>query len=49
MCSDHIGILKQPTGETKDVVHQGFQPSGINEGLVYGGVFIEEGTKVTLI
>ncbi|KAF8245348.1 hypothetical protein K440DRAFT_556022 [Wilcoxina mikolae CBS 423.85] len=43
---DHIGILKQPTGETKDVVHQGYQPSGINEGVLYGGVFIEEGTKV---
>ncbi|KAI5778590.1 hypothetical protein EDC01DRAFT_634691 [Geopyxis carbonaria] len=44
----HIGMLKLPTGATSDVVNGGYQPSGINEGIVYGGVFIEKGTTVTL-
>ena len=36
-----IGILKKPTG-TDDVVNSGFQETGINEGLIYGGIFIED-------
>ncbi|SPN96819.1 related to endoglucanase c [Cephalotrichum gorgonifer] len=36
-----IGILKKPTG-TSDVVNSGFQESGIDEGLIYGGLFIED-------
>ncbi|EJD07657.1 uncharacterized protein FOMMEDRAFT_150198 [Fomitiporia mediterranea MF3/22] len=37
-----FGILKLPTGDSGiDVVHEGFQESGINEGLIYGGIFIE--------
>lgn len=35
-----IGILKKPTG-TSDVVNAGYQESGIHEGLIYGGLFIE--------
>ncbi|KAF8494539.1 hypothetical protein JB92DRAFT_2995756 [Gautieria morchelliformis] len=42
----HVGILKLPTGpEGIDVVHQGFQESNLNEGLVYGGVFIEDSSN----
>jgi len=43
----HIGLLKQPTGPTKDVTKSGNQPSGIEETLIFGGLFIEEGKKVT--
>ncbi|KPM34483.1 hypothetical protein AK830_g12087 [Neonectria ditissima] len=39
-----IGILKKPTG-TADVVNSGFQESGLNEGLIYGGIFIEDSTN----
>ncbi|OCB89416.1 hypothetical protein A7U60_g3392 [Sanghuangporus baumii] len=39
----HFGILKLPTGDAGiDVAHEGFQESGLNEGLIYGGIFIED-------
>ena len=37
-----IGMLKKPTG-TDDVVNSGFQETGIDEGLIYGALFIEDG------
>ncbi|KAH6885940.1 hypothetical protein B0T10DRAFT_492019 [Thelonectria olida] len=39
-----IGILKKPTG-TSDVVNAGFQESPLNEGLIYGGIFIEDSSN----
>lgn len=36
-----FGILKKPTG-TDDVVNKGYQESGIDEGQIYGGIFIED-------
>jgi hypothetical protein len=39
-----IGILKKPT-ETDTVVFDGFQESGIDEGQIYGGIFIEDSSK----
>jgi hypothetical protein len=36
-----MGLLKKPTG-TDDVVNSGFQESGLNEGLIYGGLFLED-------
>jgi len=36
-----LGILKKPTGTT-DVVNSGFQESRLNEGQIYGGVFVED-------
>ena len=36
-----IGILKKPTG-TDDVVNGGYQESGIDEGQIYGSVFLED-------
>lgn len=36
-----IGILKKPTG-TSDVVNAGFQEKNLNEGQVYGSLFIED-------
>lgn len=41
----HFGVLKKPTGNVTDVVHSGFQESGIDEGLVYGGIWIEDSEK----
>jgi hypothetical protein len=38
-----IGLLKKPT-ETTSVVFDGYQESGIYEGQVYGGIFIEDGS-----
>ncbi|WZH48715.1 Endoglucanase c [Fusarium acuminatum] len=36
-----IGILKKPTG-TDDVANAGFQEKNLNEGLIYGGIFVED-------
>ncbi|KAL2128305.1 hypothetical protein VTI74DRAFT_9369 [Chaetomium olivicolor] len=36
-----IGILKKPTG-TSDVVNSGYQESNLNEGLIYGSLFVED-------
>ncbi|KAK1979740.1 hypothetical protein LZ30DRAFT_596246 [Colletotrichum cereale] len=36
-----IGILKKPTG-TSDVVNSGYQSSNLDEGQIYGGIFIED-------
>ncbi|KAF6798162.1 hypothetical protein CMUS01_15738 [Colletotrichum musicola] len=36
-----IGMLKKPTG-TSDVVNSGYQSSNLNEGQIYGGIFIED-------
>jgi hypothetical protein len=36
-----LGILKKPTGST-DVVNNGYQSSNLNEGQIYGGVFLED-------
>ena len=39
----HVGVLKKPTGPGGiDVTKQGFQSAGIHEGVVYGGVFLED-------
>lgn len=36
-----FGVLKKPTG-TDDVVNGGYQSPGLDEGLIYGGVFVED-------
>ena len=36
-----IGMLKKPTG-TDDVVNSGYQSPDLDEGLIYGGIFIED-------
>ncbi|KAI6708784.1 hypothetical protein JHW43_008683 [Diplocarpon mali] len=41
----HFGVLKKPTGSNlTDVTKQGFQPTGIDEGVVYGAIFMEDST-----
>ncbi|CZT19417.1 related to endoglucanase c [Ramularia collo-cygni] len=38
----HIGLLKKPTGvNLTDITKQGFQESGIDEGIIFGGAFEE--------
>lgn len=46
----HFGVNKNPTDPGADVLREGFQESGILEGVVYGGIFVEdsEGGEVTL-
>ncbi|CAG8952120.1 hypothetical protein HYFRA_00000858 [Hymenoscyphus fraxineus] len=39
-----IGVLKKPT-ETESVVFDGFQEAGIDEGQIYGGIFVENSAK----
>ncbi|CAG8954749.1 hypothetical protein HYFRA_00004674 [Hymenoscyphus fraxineus] len=42
----HFGMLKKPTGEgLKDVTKEGFQQSPVDEAIIYGGIFIEDGAK----
>lgn len=36
-----IGVLKKPTG-TSDVVNAGYQEPNLNEGQIYGGLFVED-------
>ena len=36
-----LGILKKPTG-TSDVVNSGYQSPNLNEGQIYGGLFVED-------
>lgn len=36
-----MGILKKPTG-TADVANSGFQSANLNEGQIYGGLFLED-------
>jgi len=36
-----LGILKKPTGSS-DVVNSGYQSKNLNEGQIYGGVFLED-------
>lgn len=40
----HFGILKKPTATegVADITKGGFQPAGINEGVGFGGVFLED-------
>jgi hypothetical protein len=36
-----LGILKKPTG-TSDVANAGFQEKNLDEGQIYGGLFLED-------
>lgn len=38
----HFGLNKNPTNPGADSLRSGFQESGIDEGMVYGGIFIED-------
>lgn len=39
----HLGLLKKAIGsDPKDPKHTGIQPSGIDEGVIFSGIFIED-------
>ncbi|KAL6709623.1 hypothetical protein ACN47E_001051 [Coniothyrium glycines] len=38
----HFGVNKNPTNPGADILRSGFQASGILEGVVYGGIFVED-------
>ncbi|KAK2741513.1 hypothetical protein FQN55_008265 [Onygenales sp. PD_40] len=40
----HFGILKKPTGDFDDITKEGEQESGIDEGIIFGGIFMEDST-----
>ncbi|KAH8891849.1 hypothetical protein GQ53DRAFT_138589 [Thozetella sp. PMI_491] len=42
-----IGVLKKPTG-TSDVVNSGYQEGKINEGQIYGSLFIEDSANACI-
>ncbi|AEO64872.1 uncharacterized protein THITE_2142658 [Thermothielavioides terrestris NRRL 8126] len=38
----HFGVLKKPVGGQGDITKNGFQEAGINEGIIFGGIFEED-------
>jgi len=38
----HFGVLKKPTDSAGDITKDGFQEAGIDEGIIFGGVFQED-------
>jgi len=41
----HFGILKKLIGGGSDIVHSRYQPSGINERFILGGIFEEDSSS----
>ncbi len=41
----HFGILKKPTNPGSDVTKSGYEESGINEGIIFGGIFEEDSSS----
>ncbi|OHF01005.1 hypothetical protein CORC01_03833 [Colletotrichum orchidophilum] len=41
----HFGLLKKPVNGGSDITKSGDQPSGINEGIIYSGIFEEDSSK----
>ncbi|KAK4677812.1 hypothetical protein QC764_302140 [Podospora pseudoanserina] len=38
----HFGLLKKPTDAVGDITRNGFQEDGIDEGIIFGGIFQED-------
>ncbi|KAK0621826.1 hypothetical protein B0T17DRAFT_493998 [Bombardia bombarda] len=38
----HFGVLKKPTDGGADITKSGFQEAGIDEGVIFGGIFQED-------
>lgn len=45
----HFGILKKPVNPDSDITKSGKQPSGINEGVMFGGIFEEDSSSNSCI
>jgi hypothetical protein len=43
----HFGVNKNPTEPGADILRSGFQEAGILEGVVYGGIVIEDAADAT--
>ncbi|KAL0933967.1 uncharacterized protein CTRU02_210766 [Colletotrichum truncatum] len=41
----HFGMLKKPVNGGDDITKSGDQPSNINEGIIYGGIFQEDSSN----
>ncbi|RDL42347.1 Uncharacterized protein BP5553_02326 [Venustampulla echinocandica] len=41
----HFGLLKKPIGGGSDITRNGYQPSNINEGVIFGGIFEEDSSQ----
>lgn len=44
----HFGVNKNPIAPGEDVLRSGIQESGILEGVVYGGIFVEDTANETV-
>lgn len=40
----HFGMLKKPVNGGSDITKSGQQPTGINEGIIYAGILLEDST-----
>ena len=38
----HFGVLKKGLDGGEDIVRDGIQEAGINEGIIFGGIFEED-------
>lgn len=38
----HFGVLKKPVNGVGDITKNGDQPDGIDEGIIFGGIFQED-------
>ena len=44
----HFGVNKNPVNPGADILRTGFQEAGILEGVIYGGIFVEDSADGTL-
>lgn len=44
----HFGVNKNPVNPGKDSLREGIQEAGILEGVVYGGIFVEDSANGTI-
>lgn len=44
----HFGVLKKGLGGGDDITKTGVQPAGINEGIIYGGIFQEDSSAAPI-
>jgi len=44
----HFGINKNPTNPGADSLRSGFQEAGIDEGVIYGSIFVENSADGTV-
>jgi hypothetical protein len=44
----HFGVLKKGLGGGADITKTGVQPAGINEGIIFGGIFQEDSSASTI-